>query len=184
MTGGRFEPLRGDVGSEIRQDHACAPRCREVGGEALEPVLQASGCSTTSRRRARQRRRKPRTAVKTSETCVPAWSACSAACWTVGPSITGSEYGRPTSTISTPASTIAAIARHDDVNRGVAHGQVADQCRASPRSARHPRLAVTALMNRPPSNAEGTVRLARRPCRRVRKGSPGSWRPGRARDQA
>ena len=30
--------------------------------------------------------------------------------WIVGPSITGSEYGEPTSTMSTPASTIARIA--------------------------------------------------------------------------
>ena len=34
---------------------------------------------------------------------VPAASARSTACWITGPSITGSEYGRPTSTASTPA---------------------------------------------------------------------------------
>ena len=38
---------------------------------------------------------------------IPPASASSTACWITGPSSTGSEYGRPTSTTSTPASTIA-----------------------------------------------------------------------------
>ena len=47
--------------------------------------------------------------------------------WMVGPSITGSQYGRPTSTTSTPASTIATIASIAAVDGREAGRQVADE---------------------------------------------------------
>src|SRR5437016_4675217 len=50
------------------------------------------------------------TVLRTSRTLVPAPSDLSTACWMTGPSINGSEYGSPTSTTSTPASTIARSA--------------------------------------------------------------------------
>src|SRR4051812_18818873 len=50
------------------------------------------------------------TVPSTSGARVPAASARSTAAWIVGPSMSGSEYGQPTSTASTPADTIAVIA--------------------------------------------------------------------------
>ena len=50
------------------------------------------------------------TVVRTSRVRVPFARAISAARATVGPSIVGSLYGRPISTMSTPPSTMAAIA--------------------------------------------------------------------------
>jgi hypothetical protein len=51
-----------------------------------------------------------RTVSRTSSVVVPLASAISAARWIVGPSISGSLYGSPTSTTSTPAATIAVSA--------------------------------------------------------------------------
>ena len=45
-----------------------------------------------------------------SATLVPAASAACTACWMTGPSISGSEYGRPTSMMSAPASAMATAA--------------------------------------------------------------------------
>ncbi len=50
------------------------------------------------------------TVCSTSGVVVPAASAASTASWMVGPSMTGSEYGRPTSTMSAPPSTRAVMA--------------------------------------------------------------------------
>ncbi len=45
-----------------------------------------------------------------SATLVPAVSAAYTASWMTGPSISGSEYGRPTSMMSAPASAMATAA--------------------------------------------------------------------------
>ena len=50
------------------------------------------------------------TVRSTPAVVVPAASARSTAVWITGPSSTGSEYGRPTSTTSTPPETIAVSA--------------------------------------------------------------------------
>ncbi len=50
------------------------------------------------------------TARSTSAWRVPACSEAWWAAWMTGPSMSGSEYGMPTSTASTPASTMATIA--------------------------------------------------------------------------
>src|SRR5919199_783643 len=50
-------------------------------------------------------------------------SATSTAAWMVGPSMTGSEYGRPTSTTSTPPSTMAVIAGVPPPTDGKAAGR-------------------------------------------------------------
>ena len=48
----------------------------------------------------------------------PAASASSAAAWMTGPSIIGSEYGRPTSMTSAPASTMALMRSMDSSTVG------------------------------------------------------------------
>jgi hypothetical protein len=50
------------------------------------------------------------TVRSTSAVRVPWRRAASTAAWIVGPSISGSVYGSPTSTTSAPASTMARIA--------------------------------------------------------------------------
>ena len=60
------------------------------------------------------------TTVNRSRSRKPADSAAVAAAWIVGPSITGSEYGTPTSTRSQPASIMPVSSSTDAVDRRVA----------------------------------------------------------------
>jgi hypothetical protein len=63
------------------------------------------------------------TAAKTSRTREPPARACSTARWMTGPSMTGSEYGTPSSTMSTPASTIAVAAAIEPATSGKPSGR-------------------------------------------------------------
>ena len=100
----------------------------------------------------------------------PAASARSVARWITGPSITGSEYGSPTSTTSTPASTMARIASIAAGHGGEPGRQVADQ--------RGPALGARLLERRPRrssplrlvQHAEPPRRRCPCPCRRGRTG--------------
>ena len=64
-----------------------------------------------------------RTTWKRSLMRKPASSAMSAASWMVGPSIIGSEYGRPTSMTSAPAATTALMLSIDPSTVGYPAGR-------------------------------------------------------------
>ena len=68
-----------------------------------------------------------RTASKPSAIRNPLASACCVAAWMTGPSMTGSEYGSPSSSTSTPFSTIATAASTLSSKVGESDGQVPDE---------------------------------------------------------
>ena len=118
------------------------------------------------------------TVRSTSATRTPPASAASAARWMVGPSMTGSEYGSPTSTTSTPDSTMARIAAMPPSTVGNPAGRY--PTRTGPFSNAFPTVIAPPVRSlagargdaRPLTGSRTTCRRSRRPCRRGRTGSP------------
>jgi hypothetical protein len=81
---------------------ASAKRSTPYWSTGFQYVITSTGAST--------RERTPSTAANTSRTRKPADRAACVAFWIASPSITGSEYGSPSSSASTPFSTSATAA--------------------------------------------------------------------------
>ena len=100
---GRGDPLVGLVRDQVRRDQAGAAGRGQVTGERRRRRTARSGSSTSSRPPAPRPRPRPPRCRSTSAGRTPPASAISLARWITGPSMTGSEYGKPTSMRSTPA---------------------------------------------------------------------------------
>ena len=113
----------------------------------------------------------------------PASSAMSAASWIVGPSIIGSEYGKPTSMTSAPASTTALMASIDPSTVGYPAGRYAMK---AARSSARTRAKTSARLTCPaPSSRRSAGRSIRAPrCPDRWSARACGWTPGAGRTTA
>ena len=107
---GGGEPGLGLLRDEVRGDEPLPPTAASSRGEAVDAVV-LDRVPVRHDQRGRAGVGDGLDGAETSAVVTPPASAWSTAAWMTGPSITGSEYGRPTSMTSQPPSTMAAWRR-------------------------------------------------------------------------
>ena len=123
----RLDPLPCLVGNEIGSDKACASCIREISGEAFNPIMVDEVPVAHDERHSTGIGHRLH-GLEHIGYALAIVQAIWLAAWITGPSITGSEYGSPISTMSAPFSTIVAKARVT-VPSWESEWQVPNECR-------------------------------------------------------